>query len=93
MVFRLSLFNQASHPTNREGGGTNHESDRLKIENLEKRLEDLEIVKDLRSRPEIWKEIRWLKDLETQVSSNKDFVSHHLTLGALRGIGYPLNHQ
>ncbi|CAH7678447.1 hypothetical protein PPACK8108_LOCUS12975 [Phakopsora pachyrhizi] len=65
-VFRSSLFNQASHPTNREGGGTNHESDRLKIENLEKRLEDLEIVKDLRSRPEIWKEIRWLKDLETQ---------------------------
>ncbi|CAH7677070.1 hypothetical protein PPACK8108_LOCUS12195 [Phakopsora pachyrhizi] len=70
-----------------EGGGTNHESDRLKIENLEKRLEDLEIYKDLRSRPEIWKEIRWLKDLETQVSGNKDFVSHHLTLGALRGIG------
>ncbi|KAI8444157.1 hypothetical protein BY996DRAFT_6426321 [Phakopsora pachyrhizi] len=70
MVFRLSLFNQASHPTNREGGGTNHESDRLKIENLEKRLEDLEIVKDLRSRPEIWKEIRWLKDLETQVMPN-----------------------
>ncbi|CAH7666371.1 hypothetical protein PPACK8108_LOCUS722 [Phakopsora pachyrhizi] len=67
MVFRLSLFNQASHPTDREGGGTNHESDRLKIENLEKRLEDLEIVKDLRSRPEIWKEIRWLKDLETQL--------------------------
>ncbi|CAH7686999.1 hypothetical protein PPACK8108_LOCUS21720 [Phakopsora pachyrhizi] len=73
LVFRLSLFNQASHPTNQEGGGTNHERDRLKIENLEKRLEDLEIVKDLRSRAEIWKEIRWLKDLETQVSGNKDF--------------------
>ncbi|KAI8461911.1 hypothetical protein BY996DRAFT_6408305 [Phakopsora pachyrhizi] len=75
LVFRLSLFNQASHPTNQEGGGTNHERDRLKIENLEKRLEDLEIVKDLRSRAEIWKEIRWLKDLETQVSGNKDFGS------------------
>ncbi|CAH7686007.1 hypothetical protein PPACK8108_LOCUS20602 [Phakopsora pachyrhizi] len=70
-ICRLSLFNQASHPTDQEGGGTNHERDRLKIENLEKRLEDLEIVKDLRSRAEIWKEIRWLKDLETQNQTNQ----------------------